>query len=68
MLKRLREVKVALGSMVISEFRSFWRKTDQASSKEVKDTMLDDTWWERVDLTIRITEPCYDLQTQTSPS
>jgi hypothetical protein len=31
MLKRLREVKAALGSMVISEFWSFWRKTDQAS-------------------------------------
>jgi hypothetical protein len=28
MLKRLREVKAALGSMVISEFWSFWRKTD----------------------------------------
>eukprot|EP00253_Pinus_taeda_P018206 PITA_18206 len=47
MLKRLREVKNALGAMVISKFWSFWRKTDQAASKRVKDTMLDDAWWER---------------------
>jgi hypothetical protein len=54
MLKRLREVKSALGSMVISEYWSFWRKTDQASSKRVKDTVLDDGWWERVDLALKI--------------
>jgi hypothetical protein len=42
MLKRLREVKAALWSMVISEFWSFWRKRDQASSKKIKDTVLDD--------------------------
>jgi hypothetical protein len=56
MLKRSREVKAALGSMVISEFWSFWRKTDQASSKKLKDTILDDDWWERVDITIKIME------------
>jgi hypothetical protein len=54
MLKRLREVKLTLGSMVISEFWSFWRKMDQTSSKKVKDTMLDYTWWESVDLAIKI--------------
>ena len=57
MLKRLREVKTALRAMVISEFWSFWRKTDQATSKRVKDTVLDDAWWERVDLTIKIMDP-----------
>ena len=57
MLKRLREVKTALGAMVISEFWSFWRKTDQTASKKVKDTMLDDIWWEKVDLVIQIMEP-----------
>eukprot|EP00253_Pinus_taeda_P035840 PITA_35840 len=54
MLKRLREVKTALGAMVIFEFWSFWRKTDQVASKRVKDTVLDDAWWERVDLIIQI--------------
>eukprot|EP00253_Pinus_taeda_P025575 PITA_25575 len=61
MLKRLREVKTALGSMVISEFWSFWRKTDHAASKRVKDTVLDDAWWERVDLIIRIMDPIISL-------
>jgi hypothetical protein len=61
MLKRLREVKAALGSIVILEFWSFWRKMDQASSKKVKDTVLDDAWWERVDLTIKIMEPIISL-------
>ena len=47
--------------MVISEFWSFWRKADQASSKKVKDTVLDDAWWERVDLTIKIMDPIISL-------
>ena len=61
MLKRLREVKTTLGSMVISEYWSFWRKMDQSASKKVKDTILDDVWWERVDLTIKIMEPLISL-------
>ena len=46
MLKRFRVVKTALGSMVILEFWSFWRNLNKTSSKKVKDTMLDDGWWE----------------------
>jgi len=30
---------------------------DQASSKKVKDIVLYDAWWERVDLTIKIMDP-----------
>ena len=37
MLKKLREVKTALGSMVISKFWSFWRKTNQNASKKSKE-------------------------------
>ena len=47
--------------MVIFEFWSFWRKTDQTASKIVKDTVLDDAWWERVDLIIRIMDPIISL-------
>jgi len=61
LLKRLREVKAVLGAMVILEFWSFWRKTDQATSKRVKDTVLDDAWWERVDLLIQIMDPIISL-------
>ena len=61
MLKRFREVKTALGSMVISEYWSFWRKTDQIASKKVKDIILDDGWWEKVDLAIKIMEPIISL-------
>eukprot|EP00253_Pinus_taeda_P022236 PITA_22236 len=61
MLKRLREVKTALGAMVISKFWSSWRKTDQVASKRVKDTVLDDAWWERVDLIIRIIDTIISL-------
>eukprot|EP00253_Pinus_taeda_P002946 PITA_02946 len=57
MLKRLREVRTTLGAMVILEFWSFWRKTNQVASKRVKDTMLDNAWWERVDLLIQIMDP-----------
>jgi hypothetical protein len=61
MCKRLKEVKATLASMVISGFWSFWRKTNQASSTKVKDTMLDDALWERVDFTIKIMEPIISL-------
>ena len=61
MLKRLREVKAALGAMVISDFWSFWRKTDQIASKKVKETVLDDGWWERVNVIIKIMEPIISL-------
>ena len=61
MLKRLREVKVALGAMVISDLWSFWRKTDQLASKKVKETVLDDVWWEKVNLVINIMEPIISL-------
>eukprot|EP00253_Pinus_taeda_P027241 PITA_27241 len=47
MLKRLRELKTILGAMVISEFWSFWRKIGQVAFKRVKDTVLDDAWWEK---------------------
>ena len=52
MLKRSREVKTALGAMVILEFWFFCRKTDQVASKRVKDTVLNDAWWKRVYLLI----------------
>ena len=61
MLKRLREVKAALGAMVISDLWSFWRKTDQIASKKVKETVLDDGWWERVNVIIKIMEPIISL-------
>ena len=34
---------------------------DQAASKKVKDTVLDDLWWEKVDLVIQIMEPIISL-------
>ena len=61
MLKKFGEVKTALGSIVISEFWSFWRKTDQVASKRVKDIVLDDAWWEMVDLIIQIMDPIISL-------
>ena len=61
MLKRLRKLKTALWTMVISQFWSFWRKTDHIASEKVKDTMLDDGWWERVGFTIKIMESVISL-------
>jgi hypothetical protein len=60
-LKRLREVKSALGAMIISNYWSFWRTIDQVSSKGVKDIVLDGGWWERVDVTIKIMDPIISL-------
>jgi hypothetical protein len=51
LLKRLREVKTALASMVISDFWSIWRKPTLNASKKMKHIVLDDCWWDREDLT-----------------
>ena len=61
MLNRFREVKPLLRSMVISEYWYFWIKTDQSASKKMKDIVLDDVWWKRVDLTIKIMDPLISL-------
>ena len=39
----------------------FLEKADQSALKKVKDTVLDDVWWERVYLTIKIIEPLISL-------
>ena len=61
MLKRLREVKSTLRAMVISKLWSFWRKSNQTSSKKVKDIVLDDCCWKRVYLTIKIMDHIISL-------
>jgi hypothetical protein len=53
MIKRYREVRTALRSMVISKYWSFWRNHDINASKKVKDIVLDDGWWEREILSLR---------------
>ena len=47
--------------MLISDFLSFGRKMNQIASKKVKDTVLDDGWWERVNLSIKIMDPIISL-------
>jgi hypothetical protein len=54
MIKRLKEVKTTHGGMAISKFWYFWRNTYQKTLVHIIVTILDDGWWERVDLIVNI--------------
>ena len=48
MLKRFKQLKKGLQDMVISDQWSSYTENDVAKAKFVKDTLLDDKWWDKV--------------------
>ena len=61
MLKRLRDVKHGLQSMVIDEQWSAYKEDDTVKATFVKETILNDGWWEQVDYILSFTTPIYDM-------
>ncbi|XP_057425688.1 uncharacterized protein LOC130719057 [Lotus japonicus] len=61
MLKRLRVVKQGLLSMVIDEQWISYRDDDKHRAIFVKDTISNDSWWEKVDYVLSFTSPIYDM-------
>ncbi|XP_057793012.1 uncharacterized protein LOC131009614 [Salvia miltiorrhiza] len=61
MLRRFRDVKCQLQSMVISEQWSMYREDNIEKARIVKEKLLDDGWWDSVDYILRFTEPIYSM-------
>ncbi|KAL3019145.1 hypothetical protein AAZX31_05G066300 [Glycine max] len=65
MLKRFKQLKKGLQEMVISDQWSSYKEDDVAKAKFVKDTLLDDKWWDKVDYIFSFTSPIYDVLRRT---
>ncbi|KAI0499710.1 hypothetical protein KFK09_017918 [Dendrobium nobile] len=61
MLRRFKQIKNALQSMVISEKWSCYREDDVGKARYVKEKILDDLWWDNVDYILDFTDSIYDM-------
>ncbi|XP_058005363.1 uncharacterized protein LOC110661199 [Hevea brasiliensis] len=61
MLKRFKLIKRALEAMVMSDQWAQYREDDQGKARFVRDKVIDEDWWEKVDYIIAFTGPIYDM-------
>ncbi|XP_020242938.1 uncharacterized protein LOC109821157 [Asparagus officinalis] len=61
MLKRFIVIKRSLQDMVLSDRWSLYRDDDVGKAQFIKEKVLDDLWWDRVDYIIAFTAPIYDM-------
>jgi hypothetical protein len=65
MLKRFALLKKGLQNMVISEQWTSYKEDNVQKAKFLKDTLLDDNWWDKVNYIIAFTSPIYDVLRKT---
>nr|XP_007144620.1 hypothetical protein PHAVU_007G170700g [Phaseolus vulgaris]ESW16614.1 hypothetical protein PHAVU_007G170700g [Phaseolus vulgaris] len=65
MLKRFRSLKKGLQEMVISDEWSFYKEDNVDSAQFVKETLLTDHWWMKVDYILAFIAPIYDVLRKT---
>ncbi|XP_057994362.1 uncharacterized protein LOC110631754 [Hevea brasiliensis] len=61
MLKRFKIIRRALEAMVMSDQWAQYREDDQDKARFVRDKVVDEDWWEKVDYIIAFTGPIYDM-------
>lgn len=61
MLKRIKLLKTALQRMVISDQWSTYREDNQQRAAHVKELLLNDVWWDKIDYILSFTNPIYDM-------
>lgn len=61
MLRRIKTIKSGLQNMVISEKWSMYREDDTEKARFVKEKVLDDLWWDKINYIVDFTEPIYDM-------
>ncbi|XP_060674357.1 uncharacterized protein LOC125418979 [Ziziphus jujuba] len=62
MSKCLKEVKTALENMVMdSEWKSYRDANVESKVQEVKQCIVNDQWWDRLDYFLSFTEPIFDM-------
>ncbi|XP_012854393.1 PREDICTED: uncharacterized protein LOC105973898 [Erythranthe guttata] len=60
-LKRFKLIKCALGLMVFSEQWAQYREDDQGKARFVRDTVVNEDWWKKVDYILSFTAPIYEM-------
>ena len=65
MLKRFRSLKRGLQEMVISNEWSDYKEDNVDNARTVKETLLNDNWWMKVDYILAFTAPIYDVIRKT---
>ncbi|XP_028188223.1 uncharacterized protein LOC114374753 [Glycine soja] len=65
MRERFKQLKKELQEMVINDQWSSYKADNVAKAKFVKDTLLDDNWWDKVDYILSFTSPIYDVLRRT---
>ncbi|KAK9995074.1 hypothetical protein SO802_024777 [Lithocarpus litseifolius] len=61
MLKRLKLIKRCLQAMAISDQWASYREDDVGKAQKVKDMILSDLWWDKIDYILEFTAPIYDM-------
>ncbi|GAU35525.1 hypothetical protein TSUD_155560 [Trifolium subterraneum] len=61
MLKRIKLLKIALQTMVISDKWSTYREDNQGRAAHVKELILNDVWWDKIDYILSFTNPIYEM-------
>ncbi|XP_050222742.1 uncharacterized protein LOC126672833 [Mercurialis annua] len=61
MLKRMKLIRHALEVIVLSDQWTECRDDDQGKARFVRDTVLDDSWWEKLDYILTFTGPIYEM-------
>jgi len=65
MLKRFKSLKKGLQEMVIRDEWSSYKEDDVAKAQSVKEILLDDNWWIKVDYILAFIAPIYDALRKT---
>ncbi|KAJ6842503.1 uncharacterized protein M6B38_301855 [Iris pallida] len=65
-LRRFKVMKRSLQDMVLSERWSSYKESDEGKAQVVKQKVLDNIWWDKVDYIISFTEPIYDMLRSTN--
>ncbi|KAG4991493.1 hypothetical protein JHK82_025010 [Glycine max] len=61
MLKRLKLLKRCLQNMVISDHWNSYREDDVRKAAHVKELILNDIWWDKVDYILSFMDPIYSM-------
>ena len=66
MLKKFRSLKKGLQEIVISDEWSSYKEDDVVRAQSVKEILLNDNWWRKVDYILGFTIPIYDVLRKTN--
>jgi len=61
MMKKFKLTKGGLQTLVISEKEASYREDDVGNARLVKEKVLNDMWWDKIDYILSFTTPIYDM-------